>query len=163
MRLPSVSPVARALDSNATTAGEDSLPKLSEILLDFAGPYLGEGEPTLAEMESAVGFVMLVWNAAVLDRLGEGAWPVLLDAFWAGEAGAPEEAVEVAEAMRLRKLALHGTDLRGIVDFDVFEEADEFRVRVTSMNLGPGGWDVYEFFEQQDRAQRRKRSPRRPS
>jgi len=122
------------MDASLGTGTEQ---KLSEILLDLAEPFIRSPRRTPNQRQAAIGLAASVWNAVVLDRKGGNTWQLLVDSF---RRECEEEAptiLEMAGAMRDRKLARYPSDLRRILNWTVMERGDKLEVTVLTGSPGP--------------------------
>jgi len=119
-------------DVQGPSSGVRQDKKLSEVLLDLAAPFLPGEERNLEEMRDAIALAATVWNTVVLDQQGEREWEHLVASIGkrAGE-GAPK-LLQIAEAMRDRKLDRYASDLRTALRWTVTEREDTFNVQVLS-------------------------------
>ena len=105
--------------------------KMSEILLDFAGPWL-EDAPDFEAKKSTISFAIICWNCAVAQERGaEGALDMVLEKLRRGK-DFVKEFKSFAEPMLQRKRMLFSDNKRFIMDWRYVEENDGGHLYVAS-------------------------------
>ncbi len=106
---------------------------MSEVLLDYARPFLKDIPEDLDEWESALTLAGMIWTASML---GKGALETIVKQVHPAER---EEFRAQLHPLVERRRLMFGWDPRAIVKVWVAEEPDGFRVRAASHVLET--WD----------------------
>jgi hypothetical protein len=98
--------------------------KVSEILVDFAQPWLDEARND-AQRKTVIGMAVLAWNMAAIHEpeRWEGMSPELQEKL-------TEPAKTILKEMIARKLALYPEEPRSILDYEIIGGGDEMRIEV---------------------------------
>jgi hypothetical protein len=97
--------------------------KMSEILLDFAEPWL-EDAPDFEAKRDTISFAIICWNCAVAQERGaEGALDMVLEKLERGK-DFVKEFKSFAKPMLQRKRMLFADNKRFIMDWQYVEEDD---------------------------------------
>ncbi len=110
--------------------------KISLRLLEFAEPMIDEafesdGDPIAADLESVLKLVVTIWNAKVMEQIGQGSGFVKeIERLVLQNPDLPAKAKSMARLMLKRKATEFPEDLRFISDFSVYLAPDgELRVK----------------------------------
>jgi len=98
--------------------------KVSEILMEFAEPWLGEVRND-DQRKTVIGMAVLAWNMAAIPEPER--WEELSPEF-AEKCG--EQVKAILREMIARKLALHPKETRSILDYEITGNGDNMRVEV---------------------------------
>lgn len=127
----------RSLPSSRPFATMTLLPKMSEVLLDFAQPLLEALPPDAdaVQWKLRLQFAALIWNQIVVQEghTDEDVIPEL-----ARSSGMPEQGLRAIEQLLIqRKRTLYPHDDRLIVDVET-QDMEDGRVHVMAASLIPG-------------------------
>lgn len=110
--------------------------KISLRLLEFAEPMIGKafeghGEPTVDDLKSVLEVVVAIWNAKVMEQIGQGSGYVEeIERLILQDPHLPVEAKGMTRLMLERKTTEFSNDLRFIGDFEIYTASDgEMRVK----------------------------------
>jgi len=111
-------------DEQLKTAKRRSGRKVSEILMEFAQPWLDQTEND-NQRRAAIGMAVLAWNMAALpeSERPEGNNPEIAEKL--GEPG-----MAILKEMIARKLALYPEETRTILDYEISGGSETMRVDV---------------------------------
>jgi hypothetical protein len=109
------------------------MPKMSDVLKDWAAPLLEPLRGDLPVFRKGVVFAALIWNAAttMTEPAGEVASHVIDLAGSAGRSTS-EEMRELVEFLIVRRRDDFGQDRRLVVATEVHDGGDEYRISVAS-------------------------------
>ena len=107
--------------------------KLSEVLLEFAGPVTQLSEDP-DHVRKAIGFAICVWNMALFPREElDGLWEEFLAAGPALSGSVRREMRAVLDMLIERKLTLYPHDRRLVANYEFVGEGNKRRLLVASM------------------------------
>lgn len=103
--------------------------KMSQVIIDFIEPYL-DSVDTYREHDNLVAFAVLIWNTALLPQNEQKAMiREILGIFSRTDA---KELKPIIEEMIERKKKYFSDNRRFIVEYDLAESKDGFRLSVVS-------------------------------
>jgi len=117
------------------------LPKLSDVLMDFAAPLLDmiPGEPSAEFVQAALGLAMVAWNLPLLKERGNaGQFDELRQDLQRTLDTAPPAAGAMLERMMRERGKKYAADARLITDFKVKIDGDAVLVTAYGTVLRTG-------------------------
>jgi hypothetical protein len=118
------------------------LPKLSDVLMDFAAPLLDmiPGDPSGEFVQAALGLAMVAWNLPLLKEKGNaGQFDELRQDLQRTLDTAPPAAGAMLERMMRERSKKYAADPRLITDFKVKMDGDAVLVTAYGTILGGKG------------------------
>lgn len=131
-----------ARTKTATAPAAVELPKLSDVLMDFAAPLLDmiPGEPTTEFVQAALGLAMVAWNLPLLKEHGNaGEFDQLRLDLQRTLDTAPPAAGAMLDRMMRERSQKYAADPRLITNFKVKLDGDAVLVTAFGTVLGGKG------------------------